>query len=48
MVGQHGGPRRGYVFLDYQQNRQYNSLRVTAHETGHVLGLPEHDSGPFC
>ncbi|HZG05960.1 MAG TPA: snapalysin [Streptomyces sp.] len=40
------GRGNGYIFLDYRQNQVYNSTRVTSHETGHVLGLPDHYSGP--
>ncbi|WP_018556812.1 snapalysin [Streptomyces sp. BoleA5] len=40
------GHGSGYVFLDYTQNRQDDSLRVVTHETGHVLGLADDYSGP--
>lgn len=39
----HGG---GYIFIDYTQSRQYDSVRVVTHETGHVLGLADDYSGP--
>ncbi|MEU8489631.1 snapalysin [Streptomyces sp. NPDC048641] len=40
------GHGNGYIFLDYTESRQNDSIRVATHETGHVLGLPDHYSGP--
>jgi snapalysin len=36
------GHGSGYIFLDYAQAQQYDPTRITAH----VLGLPDHYSGP--
>ncbi|WP_432586248.1 snapalysin family zinc-dependent metalloprotease [Streptomyces sp. HD1123-B1] len=39
------GNGRGYIFLDFAQNREFDSTRVTSHETGHILGLPDNRTG---
>lgn len=40
------GRGHGYIFIDLPQSREYDALRIVAHETGHILGLPDHYEGP--
>jgi snapalysin len=40
------GHGHGTIFIDYTQAQEYNSTRIVAHETGHVLGLPDDYTGP--
>lgn len=40
------GHGHGTIFIEYTQAQEYNSTRIVAHETGHVLGLPDDYTGP--
>ena len=40
------GHGSGTIFIDYSQAQEYDNVRITAHETGHALGLPDHYQGP--
>ncbi|WP_020499644.1 snapalysin family zinc-dependent metalloprotease [Sciscionella marina] len=40
------GHGNGDIYIDNQQAQQYDQTRITAHETGHDLGLPDDYQGP--
>ncbi|MDK1476500.1 snapalysin family zinc-dependent metalloprotease [Streptomyces sp. 549] len=40
------GRGTGWILLDHRQTRRYDATRITAHETGHVLGLTDNYGGP--
>ncbi|GAA2989123.1 snapalysin family zinc-dependent metalloprotease [Actinokineospora diospyrosa] len=40
------GHGQGTIYIDYQQMAKYDKVRITAHETGHALGLKDHYQGP--
>ncbi|MFC9681820.1 snapalysin family zinc-dependent metalloprotease [Streptomyces sp. NPDC056948] len=39
------GNGKGYIFLDFEQTKKFSSTRITSHETGHILGLPDERTG---